>query len=57
MCKMCVVRLFIVYCDVIGMYYISVCQCILKESVQSVSSVLKFRSVCGISSVYVSHEL
>ena len=44
------------YCDVIGMCYISVCQCILKESVQGASSV-KSRSVCGISSVYVSHEL
>jgi len=55
-CLMCVVRLFIVYCDVIGMYYISACQCILKESVQFVSSV-KSWSVCGISSVYVSHEL
>ena len=49
----CVVRLFIVHCYVIGMYYINVCSCIS----QSVCKVCK--SVCRtyIESISASHEL
>ena len=49
----CVVRLFIVHCYVIGMYYINVCSCISR----SVCKVCK--SVCRtyIESISASHEL